>query len=94
MKNRQHLTLDHYEYWICVHSTTGGKYQGVLVVTAHKEEPYIPPLQIPTSSSFDTAHAAEIEASALAAYLINTGAIHACLQRAKSETPLLFLESE
>ena len=92
MKQLQHQQSGHYEYQVFVNSTETGHYQGVIVVTGYNGESYEPSIQIPTPTLFKTSHAAEIEASAMAVYLIHTGSITALLSHAESGNPLTTLQ--
>lgn len=66
-----------YEYQIASYSRVDGKFQGVILITAHAGVPYCPIIQIPTPSAFKTDRAAMSEASSLALHLIGTEAINA-----------------
>ncbi|MDN2699297.1 hypothetical protein O0882_23555 [Janthinobacterium sp. SUN073] len=74
------------EYQIATYKKVNGMFQGVVLVTAYAGIQQKPIVEIPTSLTFQTQHAAKIEASALASRLIETGAMIALLpQRAKPE---------
>ena len=88
MKHVQPSAREQYEYQVFVNSTETGHYQGVLVVTGYKGEAYEPTIQIPTPTVFKTPHAAEIEAAALADYLIHTGTMPALLSHVEAGNPL------
>lgn len=92
MKQLKQPQLGDYEYQVFVNSTETGHHQGVIVVTGYDGESYEPSIQIPTPTVFKTSHAAEIEASAMAVYLIHTGAITALLSQAAAGTALTTLE--
>ena len=66
-----------YEYQICVYAKGSAGFQGVILVTAHDGVPFIPVVEILTSTHFMAQRAAQIEVDALAYELIKTGAISA-----------------
>lgn len=92
MKQLKQPQLGDYEYQVFVNATETGHYQGVIVVTGYNGQAYEPSIQIPTPTLFKASHSAEIEASAMAVYLIHTGAIGALLSQAASGNPLTTLE--
>lgn len=92
MKQLKEPQLGDYEYQIFVNSTETGHYQGVIVVTGYNGEACEPSIQIKTPILFKSSRSAEIEASSMAVYLIQTGAITALLSQAAAGTPLTALE--
>ncbi|MEF2270567.1 hypothetical protein V3C40_27625 [Janthinobacterium sp. LS2A] len=75
MENYQKLQHGDYEYQIACYRKVNGMYQGMILLTAHAGIKYSPIVEISTTSVFKTERAAQIEASALACQLIETGSV-------------------
>lgn len=87
MKNNQKLQHGDYEYQIVSYKTLDGRYQGMILLIAHAGIPYSPIVEIPTPTTLKSEHAAQIEASALACELIETGAVAALsIQHGKADS--------
>ncbi|MGK5007659.1 hypothetical protein [Janthinobacterium sp. LB2P70] len=87
MGNNQKVQHGDYEYQIVSYKKVDGRYQGMILLIAHAGIPYSPIVEIPTPSSFKSECAAQIEASALACQLIETGAVAALVaQDGKSDS--------
>ena len=69
------------EYQIVTYRKMNDRFQGVVLVTAHAGVAQKPIVEIPTPSTFETEHAARIEATALASHLVETGAMLAFLPK-------------
>lgn len=64
-----------YHYQILSRTISSGEHQGIITVLAYDETFYPTPVEITTPVTFKKYTAAQIEASALAFELINSGAI-------------------
>jgi hypothetical protein len=69
-----------YSYQILSRAVSEGKHQGIILILAHGGNPYIPTKEILTPTTFRKHTAAQIEATALAYELINSGAIEVLLR--------------